>query len=60
MLSEARRNVLRRASYIQAKATQNEAKQAPSSSPRLTADPAKASVVRLRDGRTIPAKEARK
>ena len=60
MLSEARRNVLRRASYIQAKATQAEATQAPSSGPRLTADPAKASMVRLPDGRTIPAKEARK
>ena len=58
MLSEVRRNVMRRASYIRAKA--HGATQAPSSGARLTADPAKASVIRLPDGKTTPAKEAGK
>jgi len=58
MLSEASRNVVARAKYARAKYPESEATQAPPPAPRLTADPAKAGVIRLRDGRTIPAKEA--
>jgi len=56
MLSEARRDVVARARYARAKYPEAEA--TPTPAPRLTADPAKAGVIRLRDGRTIPAKEA--
>ena len=59
MLSNTHRNIVARARYARAKYPEAEATQAPPPAPRLTADPAKAGVIRLPDGRTIPAKGAK-